>query len=196
MASTPIVFVDDTLDNPPEFAAPLIRAMGIASLAWARLEQHLDCIIISVNKEHFAKAKYRETPNTSIRLKAGVFENWFVEDPRFAQFHQTAADFLKGFRSITDDRNFLLHSNLNRFEPGPPPLMIVTNLFSKGGTLTQSRGEFSEKVIKQFSDSCLLLNRTLWEISQHALQEPFLQSLHKGARQTPRGIPRDRPRRR
>jgi len=80
----PILLVGGHLDEPPEWAKPIIAAIGLAALRWGRLEQHLHGLVLSINKQEFGPVKYHEITNANFERKLLVFEQWFALDPRRA----------------------------------------------------------------------------------------------------------------
>lgn len=174
-----IKLVGGHLDDPPDYALPFFTAVGFAMIHWGRLEQHIDALLISVNKEHHSTKSYVPTPNTSFRRKCELFERWLVKDKRFSDHHDNARRLVKAFRSSNMDRTLLVHSNLFEFREGPPPLMVVKNLKIEGKdqNLRISRAEWREEDILEFARSVSGLNRGLYTISQKVLTAGFLESL-------------------
>lgn len=165
------------MDDPPLYAFPIVTAIGFAILHWGRLEQQIDVLLISVNKEYHSTTKYRPTPNTSFRRKLDLFERWFVKDTRFSEYHDRTRRLHKSFEIASDDRTLLIHSNIQEFQEGPPAKMMVRNLKLEGEDLRISRAEWTEESIRNFAMSVSGLNRALYTISEKVLTPAFLQSL-------------------
>jgi len=174
---TPITIWGGQLDDPPEYAMPIIRAIGLACLNWGRLEQHLQLTLVTVNKEEFDLTEFRETPATSFRLKIGLFKKWFVDDPRFAKYHAPAKRLVTSLKHGNRDRQLVFHSNLQRFEPGPPPKIALTVLRLKGENVIQELAVWTEKDLLNFSANIHKLNTGLRMISNETLTPDFLRSL-------------------
>jgi hypothetical protein len=83
-------FVGGHLDDVPQYAENIVKAVGIAMLNWARLEQQIDALLITVNKPDHSAEAYKQTPYVSIREKIRMFERWFALDPRFANQQERA----------------------------------------------------------------------------------------------------------
>lgn len=176
-AVSPITLVGGDLDDLPPFAEPILMAVGLAAFHWARLEQHLDTLLISVNKEYFSKEKFDPTPNTSFQLKIKLFKKWFVIDPRFSAYKNRAKKLAVAFKEASADRHLLFHSNLQRFEKEPTLTMIAINVHIKGENVVQSRCEWTVGSILNFARNVAGLNRGLRTISHEVLKPEFLSSL-------------------
>jgi len=176
---TTFQFVGGHLDEVPQFAENIIKGVGIAMLNWARLEQQIDALLISVNKPDHSTRPYRPTPNVSFRQKVDMFETWFACDARFTARHDRAARLVKAFKLAADDRNLLTHSNVQEFIEGPPVRMIVLKTVIDGDELRIERGEWTEEQIfgLALAKDLNKLSHGLWTISHEVLREDFLDTL-------------------
>lgn len=177
MKPSPIKLIGGHLDSPPTWADPIIYATGLAGMHWARLEQNLDALLISVNKPQFEPRRYLPTPNTSFKLKIRIFREWFVKDPRFAKHHDLAAVLARSFRKLAADRVLLTHSNVQEFIEGPPLRMVAINLHIDGDTLRQNRGEWTVEQITGATNGIQRANTGLNLIGRDVLKPEFLRSL-------------------
>lgn len=177
MSDPAIRLAGGQLDDPPPYAIPFFAAIGFALIHWARLEQQIDVLLISVNKESHSVEKYRPTPNTSFRLKCDLFERWFVKDPRFAEHRHNAKRLHKSFANANEDRRLLVHSNVQEFRQGPPPTVIFRNLVLGKDTLKVSKAEWTEEEILTVARTFSGLNRGLYTITEKVLTRDFLESL-------------------
>jgi len=167
------------LNEPPSYAIPFFTAIGLVVAHWGRLEQQIDVLLISINKEQHSSEKYRPTPSTSFRMKCDLFKRWFVDDPRFGEHHEKAKRLHKSFLAASDDRNLLVHSNLQEFIEGPPPKMIARNIKieGKGQNVRISRGEWTEDQIINAGKQISGINLALYEITHKVLKPQFLDTL-------------------
>lgn len=167
------------LDEPPSYAEPILVAYALASMNWGRLEQQLDMALISVNKEYYQPAKPRETPSTSFRLKLELFNDWFVRDARFSEFHHNARRLHGSLKKANEDRVLLIHSNVQRFIEGPPVSVEVVNIHTGKGNVTVQRAFWSAEQIRAVAAKWNALNHGLRTITERALTPTFLQPLEK-----------------
>jgi hypothetical protein len=105
--ATTFQFIGGHLDEVPIYAENIIKGVGIAMLNWARLEQQLDALLISVNKPDHSTRPYKPTPHVSFTRKVDLLETWFGHDPRFKAQHDRASRLVKAFKLAADDRNLL-----------------------------------------------------------------------------------------
>jgi hypothetical protein len=173
----PLPLIGGELDDPPAFAEPIIRAYGLAALRWGRLEQHLDALLLTVNKEAHGPAVFRDMPNTSFRMKLDLFHDWFVKDRRFVQFHERARRLKTSLKQAARDRQVLFHSNCDGFEEGPPPALRLVNMHLKGEHVIQARYAFSEEKLLHFAAGTQRLNVGLHSFTEEILRPGFLGSL-------------------
>jgi hypothetical protein len=170
-------FVGGHLDQVPEYAENLVKAVGLATLNWARLEQQVDALLISVNKPDHSTEAYKSTPYISFRKKIEMFERWFARDPRFTNQRQRAERLTEAFTLAAQDRNLLTHSNVQEFIEGPPVKMIVLKTVINGDELRIERGEWTEEQIFGLAKDLNKLSYGLWTISQEVLRTDFLDNL-------------------
>jgi hypothetical protein len=170
-------FVGGHLDDVPRYAENIVKGVGIAMLNWARLEQQIDALLISVNKPDNSTKPYKPTPYISFAKKIKMFETWFAHDPRFKKQHDRAARLAKAFKLAADDRNLLTHSNVQQFIEGPPVRMIVLKTVINRDELRIEHGEWTEEQIFGLAKDLNKLSHGLWTISNEVLRHDFLESL-------------------
>jgi hypothetical protein len=167
------------LDAPPEFAFPIIQAIGWTSLHWARLEQHLDVLLITLHKQVTTKPLKRR-PDSSWAKKVEVFSSWFAEHDQFKEFATTANRLATNFENDGLDRNMLLHSNCIDFVEGPPSKMVALSIRNNAaGDIEQKRA--GGRVTRYWSLRTWLpiSIKQLQGITSVVLTEIFLRSLGK-----------------
>jgi hypothetical protein len=164
--SSPITLIGGDIDEPPLYAEPIIRAIGIGALHWGRLEQHLSALILSINKEEWdTSGAFRDMPNTSFEAKIQLFKKWFAKDPRLAPFHSRAIRLVPSLKALNSDRKILFHSNLQGFSEGPPAKAHFMNVRVKGDSVIQSEAAWTADEIRRFADGAQRLNRGLHTIT-------------------------------
>ncbi len=165
------------LDDPPPCAEPTLKAVALASLTWGRLEQHLDMLLISINKEDHTTGKYLPTPNTSFQMKIDRFKDWFVKDQRFSRYHDVGRALATRFKNAAADRTILTHCNLQEFIEGPPAKMVIRNILIKSDEVHMNRAEWTEEAINSFAKNLRGMNTVLKGVSDEVLTPDFLESL-------------------
>lgn len=177
MAFPEITIWGGHLDDPPKFAMPLIRAYGLAVMNWGRLEQHLDMALISINKKEFTADPMMETPTSSFRLKLELFKKWYVKDARLAKHRTYSRKLIAALKIANTDRQILVHCNLQRFEEGPPPVMVMVQITHKRETTKVVEYKWTEERLLKFSNAIHKLNTGFRVISSQTMTQDFLESL-------------------
>jgi len=178
--TTPTTLLGGTLDSPPKFALPIIQAIGWTSLHWARLEQHLDTLLITLYKQEFFATPLKRRHDSSWVQKVELFSQWFSKHNDLKQFAPTANRLACNFKQAGLYRNMLLHSNLIDFLEGPPSKMIALYIRgNKAGNIEQKKAELTCDQILEFANNVANLNKELQSITSVVLTEPFLKSLSR-----------------
>ena len=178
--TTPTVLFGGALDAPPEFAFPILQAIGWTSLHWARLEQHLDALLITLHKQEFFATHLKRRPGSSWAQKVDLFSQWFSQHDQLKQFVSTVNRLSANFKNAGLDRNMLLHSNCIDFVEGPPSKMVALYIRgNKTGDIEQKRAEWTRDQILEFANVVANLNKDLQSITSVILTETFLSSLGK-----------------
>lgn len=176
--ATPIVIEGGQLNNPPGFAEELLKAFGFASMHWARLEQHLDVLLITLNKEQVTNKKFTPYPNSSWSKKTNLLQKFFSDNLKLKTYFAQIENLIPRLKKLGEDRHFLLHSNCVEFIEGPPLSMIAIKLnILSNGDVEQQRAELTLEQIMHFSGCIAGLNNSLKQISQEILTNDFLKSI-------------------
>jgi len=177
---TPTFLFGGALDAPPEFAFPILQAIGWTSLHWARLEQHLDALLITLDKQEFFVERLKRRPDSSWAQKVDLFRRWFSQHEQLKQLVPTANRLSANFKNAGLDRNMLLHSNCIDFVEGPPSKIVALYIRgNKAGNIEQKRAEWTCAQILEFANVVANLNKELQNITSVVLTEAFLSSLGK-----------------
>jgi hypothetical protein len=177
MAPGGITISGGQLVEPPPYAEPFFFAIGMAAAQWGRLEQHLDMLLITINKEHHSLGAFRETPNTSFDMKIELFRKWFYQDDRTTKYHERARRLSISLRKAAKDRTLLFHSNIQKFEEGPPAKMHIVNIHLRQGNVHHNHAEWTVTQILKAANGFRLLNEGLRAISREVLRPDFLRLL-------------------
>lgn len=161
----------------PPFAEPLVRAIGVAAVNWGKVEVLLDMLVRAVNKREYSKRKFRKTPDISFRLRREIFQDWYAEDPRFAEVHDWAAAVCIGLRKGNCSRNLIFHSSVQHFLDGEPPTIEVVNMQGKDDAVNVSRGSWTERDILRFNTLACHICEDLARIAEVTMTEAFRERL-------------------
>jgi hypothetical protein len=114
-----IRFMGGPLDSPDqmEAAAELWRTIGLAACTWARLEQHIDAVLIYLNQpKHSEKLCDAEHP-IGFRRKIKLLKRWFNQHPALAQHRKAIREITSDLLVLSQTRNAFLHSILDDYNP-------------------------------------------------------------------------------
>lgn len=109
------LFVGGPIDEPSG-ADELFAAIGNAAASWARLEQHLDAVLMHVNNPQHSSQLYNPDHPRSFQSKIKLLKTWFNQHPALGNL---AGDFRRlnpHLKEMADHRNILLHGNLEKWD--------------------------------------------------------------------------------
>jgi hypothetical protein len=107
------------MDSPEGMtsAVELWRALGIAACTWARLEQHLDAVLILLNQpKHSEKLHDREHP-VGFKKMVRLLKRWFNQHPALAEHRDAVRPITTQMLALSKTRNAFLHSILDSYDP-------------------------------------------------------------------------------
>ncbi len=116
-------FYGGAIDDP-NTPRSVFTAVGRAAMAWARLELHLDAVILHVNKKDHSEELYREHP-VSFDKKIDVVKRWFNQHPALLQHKDSMRELTRTFRILSKQaRNPLIHSLFASYDAGKKELTL------------------------------------------------------------------------
>ena len=110
---------DTPLDHPNSMAeaAELFRAIGLATSSWARLEMHIDMVLIHLNRPKHSKELYAEDHPIGFRSKIKLLKRWFNQHPALSHQSKALRALTPKFLELGKQRNIFLHSILSNYDP-------------------------------------------------------------------------------
>jgi hypothetical protein len=105
----------------------LFADYGFAAASWARMEQHIDAILVQINKEQHSDEfldLYDERHPGTFDTKIKMLRRYFNKHPALAQYTDTVIDCATGLKRLSKDRNELLHGVLEDYDPTKSLIMI------------------------------------------------------------------------
>ena len=163
----------------PEYAKPIVYAFGFATINWGKMEQALEMLLHSVNRDDYHIGYVEKFPTTSFRLKVNLFRDWFVEHPSFAEIHPVAKPVCAGLKKAITSRILMTHSAVIEFKPGPPATAEVNVARTRDGHCTISHGSWTEQDILEAGLLFGHLAETLVDIGRFTLEPTFRRSLER-----------------
>ncbi len=98
----------------------LFATIGRVVAAWGRMEQHIDALLIQINKQdHSSKALdlYDEHHPRQFVDKIRMLDEFFTKHPALAPYKATVHDFTTGLRKLAIERNELMHGIVEEYDP-------------------------------------------------------------------------------
>jgi hypothetical protein len=166
-----------SIRDVPDYAEPIVRAIGHAAINWGKLDQHLEMLLRHVSHSDYVTGEIEKFPDTSFRIKSQLFKKFYAKHSQFAAVHDIARGVCVGLKKANSSRVALFHSNVQGFLPGPPPTIEVVIMKAEGENLLLSRGSWTAQQIEDFVDLACMLCDDLARISQAVMNEEFRESL-------------------
>lgn len=90
--------------------------IGRGLLCWARMEQHLNLLILAVNRKHYSPALYSDTHPAAFKRKIKLLKTWFNKHPPLQVRKEDFADFTGHLKEMAKIRNILAHGILESID--------------------------------------------------------------------------------
>jgi hypothetical protein len=106
------------IDTPAE-DAEVFLALGRAFAAWSRTEQHIDAIILQVNKANHSTPEldlFDPKHPVPFADKIKLLKRYFRRHPALAQFRDDIVDIADGLKAFAEQRNDWAHSILQEYD--------------------------------------------------------------------------------
>lgn len=166
--------------NLPAFVDRHIRAFGLASINWGRMEQLLEILLRIADDPSYISSEAGRFPTTSFRLKVEKFERIYAKHPSFAIVHHIAQPVCKGLKKANRSRILLTHCAVQNFHAGPPSTVHVQTIKGRGPDLIQTfHGTWPIQKVEDISELLNHLWLDLRTIAKMTSTTEFRQSLGK-----------------
>ena len=114
-----ITLTNTPLDDPNKMAeaAELFRAIGLATSSWARLETHIDMVLIHLNQPKHSLKLYQKDHPIGFKSKVKLLKRWFNQHPALKPQAGGLRAIAPKFLELGQQRNIFLHSILSDYDP-------------------------------------------------------------------------------
>lgn len=145
-------------DNEQEFqltGGPLERLVGDravmahigrAVLAWGRMEQHLNLLIMTINREHNSPRLYEKKHPQQFTEQIRVAGKWFDEHPALVGWKEDFKKFTTYLEEMAEPRNTLAHGVLEALDASSGRAIFKSVKRKKGGGFKIYRKEIAFKI--------------------------------------------------
>jgi hypothetical protein len=172
--------------NQPNTAAPAFLALGLAAAAWGRLEQHIDAILLQVNKEQHSDeilALYDPNHPKPFTDKIRLLKTYFNEHPALAELKERIRSFASAARSLSKERNDYIHGIFERYDEQSRTVYLhaIRPKFDRQNPylFTITLSEVPLETLKGFADIVNRANDELEGISRALFNEGAIERLRK-----------------
>jgi hypothetical protein len=152
--------------DPPS-SGDFYAALGIAVVAWGRLEGHFTLTIVTILNISSHKRIGKKLPMKWERLE--VWRTAFETVPALAASKPMADRFIVQLDELAQVRNRLIHGYWELFDSGPPLRIDLTSVRAQKGTengMLFSRGFITLAWLQEFTTQVNQLNVALLELAQ------------------------------
>jgi hypothetical protein len=173
--------LDDTAS-----ALDLFQALGHASSAWARLEQHVDIALMQINQADFSfgeKDLYDPIHPRTFSAKLDLLKDYFNKHPALAEDRGAIRELSGMIKEMSKERNQYLHSIVEAYDSSTQKVTFHS-IQPQGKPAEGEHQVFlvkkSEALLKQittFGDVTLKANRYFLEISRKLFTTEALKQL-------------------
>lgn len=113
--------------NNPDGAQAVFLALGLGAASWARLEQHIDAVLMQVNKEqHSTEILSLFNPDHPLPFtdKIRLLKRYFNKHPALKEHTEAIRSFAKVAKILGQERNIYLHGILERYDSETKTIFI------------------------------------------------------------------------
>lgn len=172
-------FKGGPIENPKE-SQEIFFWIGLASASWARMEQHIDAIIMQVNKPSKRHDLFDPEHPRPFGDKIKRLKRLFSGHPDLVEYSHMVNDFSRGLLELAEERNSLLHGVLEAFDKTADKFVI------NGFKYRKREDDFHHRhqtiPVQRLRELCRLTNIAhygLCEISKDLFTPEFGKKLQK-----------------
>lgn len=94
----------------------VLADIGRAVLAWARMEQHLNLLIMTINRAHNSPALYDKRHPQAFSEQTKLAGLWFAGHPALVEWKEDFANLIDLLGELAEDRHTLAHGVLESMD--------------------------------------------------------------------------------
>lgn len=171
-------FAGGPIDAPDE-AAEAFQTIGHLAASWSRLEQHIDVLLVHVNKGAFSAKLYDPDHPVSFKRKLALLRRWFNQHPALAPYKDGVCALIEKIKSLAGERNTYLHSILESYDPAMRTVVFRSVQFRGKDTFRFSRSMVALDRVTGLADLVNFSNRYLWKMTREIFNEDAVRLLGK-----------------
>jgi hypothetical protein len=176
-------FYHSLVDQDPDMAAPALEAYGRVAASWARLEHHIDALLVQINKPYHSEALFKAHP-TSFSKKIELLKDWFNKYPPLAEYAEDIRILTSRLKPLSKDashrlisRNLLLHAIPASYDPETQAITFHHMEFQTNGDIRSAHIDVTIKQLAIFFETVQLANGFLGHITKQLFTPEGLAKL-------------------
>jgi hypothetical protein len=162
---------------------PSLTAFGHAAAAWARMEQHINALLIQLNKKHHSdEAQALFGPEHPMRFtdKIRLLRSYFNKHPALSCYTEKVRDLCGGLSKLATKRNEMLHGILESYDPSKEAVVMNKVTYRQATKDFLSRKQtIPLKALFEFTRAINIGHYALCDISKELFSEDGLSRLRR-----------------
>jgi hypothetical protein len=140
------------IDDPKSVTAAF-AILGHAAMAWARLEAHIDAVLVHINKTGNSKDLYKPGHPIGFSGKLKLLKRWFTKHPPLKQYEPKIRLAFTAFKNLSRSRNLMLHGILEAYDPETKIVKFTSMKFEGNDTFRVGSYAINLDQISQFTET-------------------------------------------
>ena len=165
----------DANDGSPE----LYTAIGTVSAQWARLEQHIDAVLLHINNPDHSREIFDPKHPASFSRKIFLIKRWFNQHPALSQMTDDMRTLTSKLKEINTHRQNLIHGVLEQWDTEKQSAVFRTLKYIGDDEFVLSTHTYTMEAIRDVADIVSSSNRFLANISRTIFTLDALERLRK-----------------
>lgn len=160
-----------------------LAAVGRVAASWARMEQHIDLILIHINKAQHSDEildLYSPRHPGTFDQKIKLFKRYFNRHPGLEKFKAPAIDAAIGLKRLAEDRNALIHGIVEDYNPHSQEITInVTKYRPKDEVFVSISDVWPIRRLHAHADIVNMAHNQLCDVSRKLFSTDAVQQLQR-----------------
>jgi hypothetical protein len=171
-------FTGGPLDDIEGVEKPLL-AFGLVAMAWARLETHLDALLIHLNKRRFSREIFNPNHPVSFSNKLKLLKQWFVKHKALSPHKHAVDKLVTRLKTLSAARNEALHAIFSAYDPKKDEITLRSLRYMGNDEFHIARREFSTTKLVSLAAAATNANRSLAAITSKLFTVSAVEQLQK-----------------
>jgi hypothetical protein len=171
-------FTGGPLDDPDGMDIQF-AAFGLAAMAWARLETHLDALLIQINKKSFSHDIFDPVHPISFSRKLDLLNKWFRRHGALSGLHPAVEKLSSQLKTLSKDRNQFLHALFSAYSLDSGEITLRSIYYTGKESFELRRQTFRAERLVHFAMTVNSANESLWSISSSLFTPRGVELLRK-----------------